>query len=343
LEQNEPAEALTFGLAIHAALQNMYDLTGNPHEVFETIYRDKGGYQWGFLGGEVPQADDVLELGHCMIGGYEFYRRRGDRGLRVMATETNWTTVIEGIDVGGRYDLIVEDEAGMLWVLDFKTTSSTAPEWAADSVQGAVYVSAARRLYGDQVGGIIFRFLRKKQPDTWSHGLILKSGKLTEKESLCDSTTYREYLTAIAVVAAQQIHKCTPEVAYTHLYDKQSLAEWKDSEEWKQFQAYYQLGQSMHAERLEMLEHSDSFYWDVRVPVSAEQAQRNEKLLLVPALRAMIANPKIIPSGLGSAWALCRRCQFRGPCEALRFDGDDTFRDILRTQYHPREVANETE
>lgn len=91
----------------------------------------------------------------------------------------------------GRIDGMVE-VAGELWVIDHKTTSRIDADGLVLDSQGKAYLLAARQLYGPNVKGIIYNFLRKKVPAVPE---LLKKGGLTRRKDI--DTTWDVYHQAI--------------------------------------------------------------------------------------------------------------------------------------------------
>lgn len=93
----------------------------------------------------------------------------------------------------GRIDLMVEDEAGELWLWDHKTASRfDDTTWLDLDTQVSSYAWAMQQIIGKPIAGIVYNELRKTAP---SEPRVLKSGKLSKDKS--QGTTYDLYVKAI--------------------------------------------------------------------------------------------------------------------------------------------------
>ncbi len=333
LEPNRPAPALHLGSLVHSALQLHYDQGENAaaaltHLALEDkARREKLGDLWPE---QIEMMMENAALGAGMLRGYEQWAKP----MKVVATETQWNLPLVGrTRMAGTFDLVTELDDG-LWVLDFKTSSRTQTDWTVQDLQATIYVWAARQLYGPDVRGIVFRFLRKKLPLTYDD-LVLKSGKLTKKKSLPNTTTFDEYNRALEVVALEEISALTTDEAKAAVYGGSHVA-LRTCEE---FQDAHIALRKEHWDLLQTLRATPNpFFWDVKEYRTETQVRRHFQYVVIPAAKEMVSRRKgrwIGPTGVGSTYNNCGWCSFKEPCQAWG-DGAD-FQSLLREDYRKQE------
>ena len=258
--------------------------------------------------------------------------------------------------MGGTFDAVIQRPDG-LWVLDFKTSKYLDVGWTRSDLQATIYTWAARKLYGPQVRGVIFRFLLKKVPLTYE-SLILKSGTVTERRGLDKSTTYVEYIKAVAVATLMDLAKNdfifagqvgldedSPKASFAALLDgTQQEKDWYPA-----FSTQMKITTRMFHKTLMDLRGTSNFFWEVKEHRSDLQIRKAANFVLLPAMKEMNSRRKgrwVGPTGLGASFAVCSRCMFKTPCKLL-MDGAD-FRTCLREDfelrdiYRPKEEVNES-
>jgi hypothetical protein len=93
-----------------------------------------------------------------------------DAGLRLVGTEYRFRVPVPETDFvyAGRFDGLVQSlRSGKYYLLEFKTARSIKTQDFASVMRGmqaSAYIWAARQLY-DDVDGIVYRALRKREPD----------------------------------------------------------------------------------------------------------------------------------------------------------------------------------
>lgn len=336
LERKIPKAALQLGTLVHQALEAHYSERVSPVTAFTVLaLKEQARLEeaYGKLWPEqLATLQKDLEIGLDMMRGYEEWRVVADAGKTILATETPWRLKLtRQLWLAGRFDLIVEDSNG-LWVLDFKTTTATNTDWTRQDLQGTVYVCAARKLYGASVQGIIYRFLRKKVPETYEK-LILKSGKVSRKKSLPNVTTLREYERALALAALKPLY---PDHSYLALSNM--LDEGIEEDAKALWQSDYTMLRKEYWEVLSRLKEAENpFFKDVVEYRTSTEVNNYMRYLVLPKAKEMTSKKRnISPTGLGAAYTVCRNCSFRLPCQ-LAMEGGD-FKSILREDYQQREA-----
>lgn len=338
--------ALTLGRAVHEALQLGYD---DRSKSFSEHY-------WDVVSAQDLDEDTVLfddfrkkiieqqELGAKMLEGYQLWSEVEDENYLFLATETIWDNVeLPGTSatLSGVFDALVEAEDG-LWILDFKTTSYRNTAWTIQDLQATAYTYAARKMYGSDVQGIIFRFMYKKAPSDYSD-LILKSGKVTKKSSLQNVTNYRNYYIALGVATVMDLIK-QGKLEDLGLDPRDALTEYREDETFKE---HFLMVRKAYWEQLQTLRAAPNpYFWDVKEYRTKIQVSNYLDNVIVP-LANDIENPGhwIGPSGLSMSWALCGSCPFREPCK-MCMDGGD-YQRLLDEEFvlsqHYLEEMNETD
>lgn len=343
LEPKTPRAALNTGRLTHHALHRMYDFGEDPVAAYEVsaaesteqLKRERGHlFEEEFA--KIAK-DNAMML--AILGSYKTWAAAADQHVRFLATEIPWKAKLGRYTLEGRYDALVERPDGM-WVLDFKTTSFDATDWTASDLQATAYVAAARKLYGPEVRGIIFRFIRKKAPKTYDE-LILKDGSVTRRKTIAKETTYQEYSLALAVCALSDIARMG-EFLELDICDHAELLADEDrkTKPWYEaFKEQYELAKRFYYDELQALRGSRYFFWEVEEYRTEEQVENYFKFVIRPAMREMTSFRKgkwVGPTGLGAAWALCRNCSFKDPCRAAMAGAD--FKSMLREDYQVRKA-----
>ena len=145
LEPKRASEALDLGKLVHASLEEYYK-TG----VMPTIPDNLG---------------EIGEKARSATQTYSLMAKRQDN-FEVIDVEKEFSTYLEDLDVEfvGIIDAVVRLE-GELWLLEHKVTGGQ--HWSSERVQMAnqhvLYELVAQELYGEQVAGTIYNFLRITQ------------------------------------------------------------------------------------------------------------------------------------------------------------------------------------
>jgi hypothetical protein len=92
----------------------------------------------------------------------------------------------DGEKFGFTPDLVVQESEGGIWIVDHKSTIALPEPWDnMDDLQHLAYLYGMRELYGDQVKGFIFNWLRTKPPTIPK---LRKDGKVRDVNRV--DTTY---------------------------------------------------------------------------------------------------------------------------------------------------------
>jgi len=319
---------------VHAALEEFYEKGTRPSVAYTRLaLQEQDSLEQEFAGLWAKQLGELKaggELGLGMMKGYESWAKKDK--FRVLSTEMIWEVPVhENLSLAGRFDMLIERD-GQLWLMDFKTTKSAGPSscrWTGQDLQASMYVWAARQIYGPEVQGIIFRFIRKKLPDTWEK-LILKSGKLTTRKNLVSSTTLQEYDKALAILAFWADGKNLPYEALARV-----LEEGGDPPAAQ----FIQLKKDHWTIRQALKEATNPYFWDIVEHRTQAQLHNYFNHIVLPACAEMNApsNERWIgPTGLGAAFFLCPSCSFKAPCEVAMAGGN--YQDLLREDYKKREL-----
>lgn len=353
--------ALHLGRLVHKALQIGYD-TGRP---FAEVYRELAmKEQAGMMRSELfaQEAETIsgqMALGVAMLEGYQKWAQEADKEYQFLATETSWhdLRLARRIPAAGRFDAVVQRSDGV-WILDFKTTKYRNTDWTAQDLQATMYIHAARRLYGRQVRGIIFRFLLKKKPWDYTQ-LILKKGAVTQRSGLASLTTYEKYLEALAIATLKDLVDNDADFAaqlglvpvdtqpgwptletYAALFDgTQYEKPWHPV-----FKEAFVLVRRMYHNQLMDLKGESNFFWEVEEYRTDEQVRRALKYVILPAAKEMVSTRQgrwIGPTGLGAAFSVCAGCQFKEPCSLVMAGAD--YRSCLREEYQLRDIYRKEE
>jgi len=318
---------LNFGRLVHKVLQLGYDTDRDFVKIYKSLVEEHRPKSVGLMQGTNEKFNTLLTDGIAILEGYKAWSDQVDKGLRFLATETNW----KGIQIPGTrgnasviLDSLVERHDG-LWVMDFKTTSFTSNPWTDQDLQATLYTHAARQLISPDVRGVIFRFILKKTPKPFTE-LILKNGTVTRRQNLPGLTTYEEYYKALAVMTYTELQGGEPLTSEEAL---EGAREEKDDPEFKK--QFLNVRRMYYSEIESFKEEGNKFFWDdlqYRTPV---QVENYLKYYVSPRMNEILNVKWIGPTGLDKAYAGCGKCPFRIPCK-LKMDGAD-YKTILREDY----------
>jgi len=329
LQRKVQPPALLFGKVVHAALQMHYD-GGVPSDVaFLGLWAQEleALIAAGIRRTDLAVLEDLTPVGAGILRGYDLWSAQVDRHCRWLALETEWEAeVADGLWLTGRFDGLLERPDG-LWVLDFKTTKSGSTGWAWSDIQGVAYTHAARKLFGPEVRGVIFRFIRKRVPWPWEK-LIKKDRTVTTRSDIARLTTLEIFLLALRVSVKAQEY---PEWTLEECFESLQRGEWSDVERRMYIDEKHRRADQIQAFRRE----GSVFFWNQSVKFSEEQVQDYMNRLIIPAMRDMYSG-WIGPTGMGASYAVCSNCQFREVCRAYML-GTGDWRRMLRTEFVPRE------
>jgi hypothetical protein len=177
LKPKQPAKALEFGTAIHAALEVYYEpqLWRADREVVQqcTLARFiEVTKEHKAARGELSEEDridfeDRMDLGLGMLRHYFQWAPAHDKFIPVLV-EAKFEVPITGHDAmyRGRMDLLIEDFDDRYWIVDHKTTARMEDElpFLELDEQCGSYAWAMQEQLGIKVAGVIYNELFKGYP-----------------------------------------------------------------------------------------------------------------------------------------------------------------------------------
>ncbi len=217
LESIVPKTALWLGTAIHFGLE-MYNgslirgatrdqATENMLAAYEDWVQGEMKEIRDKALGLSPEQEEELtkahDLGMGILIHYSEWCPQADEdlGIEYVDTEVNFEYPLsDEYKFAGRFDGLVR-RAGKLWILENKTAASLTTEHLLLDEQAGAYVLAARLLYGEEVAGIMYNFMRKKVP---AQPKVLVGGELSQDKRI--DTTYERYMGAILEAGQSPLH-----------------------------------------------------------------------------------------------------------------------------------------
>lgn len=202
LVPKEKSKPLYMGNWVHKALETHYsqgtwkigheEYVSDWNKLFEeerNALRTKRGKI------SLPPFPEIVER---IMRSYVWYYR--DEGWEVVATEQEFEVEvplkIDGVPqtFKGIIDLIIKDEAGLLWIIDHKT-ASTIPDptsFHAMDPQLMLYPWAAKRMWDMDVAGIYYNYVKSKPPTIPQ--LTKSTGQISRRKIVTDYPTYVRFL-----------------------------------------------------------------------------------------------------------------------------------------------------
>lgn len=341
-----PVPELQLGRVIHETLQQGYDSQRPFEDVYWELVGDTADGSGGLFEDYHKELMRDRELGAEMMRNYQDWSRTADEKYQFLATETQ----ADGIEMPGTeatmsviLDAVVEADDGP-WVLDFKTTSYTSVPWTTQDIQATAYTYAARQLFGEDIQGVIFRFLLKKAP--WDyHDLILKSGRVTKRSNIDNLTTYENYYRALGVATLKSMVENQGfewEGPMTLDAYNEALSWIKDHEAFRD--EFLKTRRLYYSELQQVREGLQTYFWEIQEVRTHLQVENYMTNLLVPTCNEIINPDKWIgPTGLG-VYRACSRCPYKMPCK-MAMDGGP-YEELLDNEYelsehYQQEVDNE--
>lgn len=218
LGPKETASPLWFGSGIHYALEDFHstNIYGHPARAFEAYVEATRANQ---KVSELPADwDDLRILGHGMMFYYGTYWLKNREPLKTFIYEgqpqvevnahvviprdeqpqivkDNWDQVIYSVTL----DRVVEDDDGLLWIVEYKTAKRIVTAHFATDPQVSAYCWIGQLLYGRPIAGVIYVQFRKQLPDL---PRILANGEISTNKQM--ATTHGLY-------RAQVVRLCGPD------------------------------------------------------------------------------------------------------------------------------------
>lgn len=193
LQRIRKSTALFLGSWVHKCLETHY--TKGDWKIGHQEYVD----EWNKLMDEEKEALSKKYHGTPLpvivtriMKSYLWYYRHDT--WKVIAVEKVFEVRLKNnILLNGIIDLIVEDDAGLYWVIDHKTASNIPPSSAFHAMdpQLMVYPWAAKKLLGLDIAGIIYNYVKSKPP---SIPQLTKAGAISKRKIVTDYPTAYRFL-----------------------------------------------------------------------------------------------------------------------------------------------------
>ena len=217
-EPNTVANALTFGTGVHAGMEALYDpRTWGQDAALRLAMAQTAFFEAYPNNGDVEEYAEYTLLGQGMLKHYIEWAADWDKTITPVHTEIEFEVPIpaptatplrfdNGIDGNlfcdgmpvvyqGRLDLIVQDQYGRYWIVDWKTAARIegSHEWLQLDEQITSYCWAIQQMLGIRVEGFIYVELLKNLPEP---PRVLKKGNLSVDKT--QNTTHKLYLDKLA-------------------------------------------------------------------------------------------------------------------------------------------------
>lgn len=185
------------GLWLHAALETYY-ANGDwriGHNEYLAEYNGLFEEEQELLDGKDGPLPERIER---IIEAY-LWQWRNDK-WKTIQTEFNWRAEYvtpRGVHIpfGGRGDKLIEDEQGLLWIVDYKSVDSIPPESAFHAMdpQMILYPWGMEKQFPKmKIAGIIYDYLRRRPP---SIPTLNKDGTISKRAIVTDRPTAFSFLT----------------------------------------------------------------------------------------------------------------------------------------------------
>lgn len=198
LQPKEKKRAPYLGNWLHRALETYYE--SGDWRIGHKEYLE----QWNSLFDEEREElskryGPLPEAVRRIIKSYIWYYKHD--GWKTLATEYEFEILIgsfdyEGVRIevyaNGRVDLVVEDEEGLVWVVDHKSTGNIPDpnSFHAMDPQLMLYPVGAKKKFGD-VAGIVYNYLRSRPA---SIPKLNKDGSVSKRRIVTDFPTALRFL-----------------------------------------------------------------------------------------------------------------------------------------------------
>jgi hypothetical protein len=182
LRKKAKGSALVRGSAIHECIE--YYNTGRSWKKAQRDFKNE--WEETYLLEEKEEMGDIPKMVYDLMEGYvEYY---SDEEIEYLESEKEFLLKLmtyKGIDVylTGFIDFIAKDPKGNIWIGETKTHKRFPDESVRlFNMQSSIYIWALNQMGYKKVKGVIWNYIRAKQPSTPQ---ILKSGRISK--SKCDS------------------------------------------------------------------------------------------------------------------------------------------------------------
>lgn len=188
------AAHFAFGDVMHEAFRHYY-LGDDPVEYFREhsneLIKDVDPAYQGY-----EKLTELIDMGPKLLSAYVSWAKPRDN-FEVIAQEERHVVRLNGVTPGSflsfKFDMLIKMN-GKHWLWDFKTTSQmpTDTEFLTVDDQAVAYQAAAEKHFGFPVAGIIYQYIRKKNPTVPGR---LQNGSLSKRADIV--TTVEVYRSEI--------------------------------------------------------------------------------------------------------------------------------------------------
>ena len=292
-------KAMWKGTLVHLALEKWYESNKKRH--IEDCWIDTWEEELERLElvGAEYAPESLVDLQDTCVGilmTYANWAKTHDVE-EVVTTEVDFVVPLlrtKDIHFAGRYDLVVSDEDGGIWINDFKVTGGDFDGFSTylrdQDMQARAYCWAGKKLFGDAFKGIIFTLIRSKAP---TQPALLKSGKISANKAV-DTTV------AVFTDSLLRNGQSPKDEAYVDVYDALRTKERNNT--WVRRIYLTFPDYALHLFEVQML-------------AMAEEMTKSN-VMLTPA-----------------NYFVCRGCPFATPCAALLNVGEDVSNELLQAGY----------
>ena len=189
------ARPLFLGSWFHAALESHYK--GGDWRIGHQMFLDEYNKLFEEEREELDKRGKLPDIVSRGIKSYLWYYK--DDGWKVREIEREFEVdtplVLGGVRqrLKGIIDLVVEDEEGLLWIVDHKT-ASTIPEptaFHAMDPQLMLYPWAAKIAFGWDIAGIYYNYVRSRAPTVPK---LNKDGSVSRRKVVTDYPTLMRFI-----------------------------------------------------------------------------------------------------------------------------------------------------
>jgi hypothetical protein len=122
-----------------------------------------------------------------------YYRNDGWKAV-LIEKEIDIETPLPGVHFKGRIDLAVEDDEGLIWMVDHKSTAKIpeANVYHAMDPQLMLYPWGAEKQYGIKLAGVVYNYISSKPPSVPK--LTAKTGQISKRKIRTDYPTLLRFL-----------------------------------------------------------------------------------------------------------------------------------------------------
>jgi hypothetical protein len=311
-ENSLGAPRMSFDL--NAGLWHFYDLLDKRKRLIEQHV----GPLWE---DEQESYEEMVRLGSVMITHYDLVFKSIDPYYRLYAAEQEFRVPFPKTDkicYEGWMDGVIEDQAGNLWVLEYKTTArmSNMP-WVFRGMQATMYTWAASQIYNRPCRGVIYRVLLKKIPHM---------PKLTSRKVFSRAKSQKMTMEWARYCIGKMVQK---EVDQWVGKNPTATDDQIDQVTLKLQRAYDSAAEGLY----DMVRtEGHTFFFNKRIPRGQHQIDTSVESMRITGLEMV---RKDIPITYNTGYH-CQWCMFRDPCDLLIYNKPEAAQAVLAVEYAPR-------